>query len=168
METLDDTEIVNNQADLSPIEWDALEYVSSKTNIAWYIIFGIVIALTVGYSIYSRDYFGAGFGVILAICLFYYKSQKPKMVHYGLTPFGLSVGDVQYPYNQIHSFSLDLSSTPKKINFVFTRKYLPELSVILEEVDPESIRKLLDNYILELPSKENGIIERIIRLLRLQ
>lgn len=161
-------DLEDQSAEKTLLEWEAFEYMDKEKTMLWYVIFGIVFIFILAYCLITRDFFGAGFCVILAICLVVYKTQQPSKFHYRITQFGLYINNKPYSFDTIHSFTLNTSREPKMVSFIFTKAYMPELSIVLGKTDPLTIKQVLGDYIPEDPDRVDTLTTKIIRFLKLQ
>jgi hypothetical protein len=149
------------------LAWESLEYIKSETTKYWIIAMVAVFMIVAGFFIYKKDYVGAGFAVVMGVCLYWYKRQKPVMRKYRVTQLGLYVNDKLYQYNTIHSFSLNASSVPQILTVRTSGRLSPHLNILLTGVDALTIKNILDEYVPEIP-KEVTIIDYIIKFLKIQ
>ncbi|MDD5693223.1 MAG: hypothetical protein WC437_00020 [Patescibacteria group bacterium] len=149
------------------LEWESLEYIKSETTKYWMIGVIVVFTAIVGFFVYKKDYFGAGFAAVIAVCLYFYKRQSPTMKRYRITQLGVYVDDKIYPYNIIHSFSLNTVSAPQKLKIRLNKRFSPHLNVLLEGVDALTIKTLLEKNVPETPN-DDSIVDSIIKFLKIQ
>ena len=153
--------------EIAQLEWESLEYVKNEATKRWLIAAGVVFLAIIAFFIIKKDYFGAVFALIIAVCLYWYKRQKPVMKRYKITQMGLYADEKLFPYNTIHSFSVNASTSPQKLKIRFNKKYSPQLDIVLEGVDALTVKTILGKNLPELPN-DHSIIDSIIRLLKIQ
>ena len=160
-------EVNSAQKESDLLTWQANEFKFYEHNWKWYLLVAIASLAVIGYSIYMRDWFIIGIVVVVLVFIFINERKKPSVVDYRITQLGLYCGDHLYPYSEIHSFWLSLHDKEKKLNIIFSKKYLPQLSIILEGIDPLQIRTTLGKYLPEQENRTDSIIDVLSRLLKL-
>ncbi len=151
----------------SLLEWESLEYTKSDTTKYWIMAVAIIFVAIFGFFLYRKDYFGAGFAIVIGVCLYWYKRQSPVMKKYKITQLGLYVDDKIYPFNIIHSYSLNTTVTPQKLKIRLNKKFSPHLNILLEGVDALTIKTLLEKNVPEIPN-DDSIIDALIKFLKIQ
>ena len=172
MDVLEEEAIEPEPLDTGPresslLEWESLEYIKSDTTKYWTIALAIIFTAIFGFFIYKQDYFGAGFAVVIGVCLYWYKRQSPTMKRYKVTQLGLYVDDKIYPFNTIHSYSLNTASTPQKLKIRLNKKFSPHLIILLEGVDALTIKTVLEKNVPETPN-DDSINDALIKFLKIQ
>jgi len=147
--------------------WESLEYIKSETTKYWLIIAIVLFVAIVGFLAYKRDYFGVGIAIIVALCFYWYKRQKPVMRSYKVTQLGLYVDDTLYPYNSILSYSLNTASTPPKLKIRLNKRSSPYLIILLGGVEVLTIKTIFDQHIPEVPN-DVSIVDMLINILKIQ
>ena len=156
------------QKESTLLGWQAHEFHNYDHNWKWYASIIAASLGVIGYSIYTQDWFVIPFVVVVDVFLYLYSKKEPKIMAYRITQLGIYVDDHFYPYSEIHSFWLSLQQKEKKLNIIFLKKYLPQLSIILDGIDPLQIKTTLGKYIPEQENRSESIVDTIARLLKLQ
>ena len=149
------------------LAWKALEYPEYTRDLRYYALVGLLFLVLIGYSIFMRDWYGIGILVILIGFILWYQTKKPVEHVYRASQLGLYVDNRFYAYNEIYSFWLLFGKNSRSLNIIFNKKYLPQLTIILENVDPLVVRTTLGKYIPEENSRKETISDRLVRLFRL-
>lgn len=149
------------------LEWEAPEYNEYSRDWRFYLLTAVIFLLVLAYSIYSRDWFMVGIVMLIAIFFYWYPSIKPKKASYKITQLGFYVNDRIYPYAELHSFWLLINQNDNKLNLIFNKKYLPQLSLLLLDVDPVTVRTVLSHYIPEQENRTESVADHLLRLLKL-
>jgi hypothetical protein len=149
-------------------KWEAPEYQNYSRSLKYYLIAGTVLLAVIIYSAYMKDWYAIVIFLILAGFAFWYQQKTPITKEYKITQLGIYMNDRLYPYNEIYSYCLTLDNDYRALNIVFSKKYLPELTVILaEDIDPVDLKTKLSTYIPEDTTRTESIVDRLSRLLRL-
>lgn len=149
------------------LKWQALEYKDYQRNWKWFLLVGFVLLAISAYSVYTKDWFTIVIIFILIGFLNWYIKQKPQLKDYKITQLGIYVGERFYPYNEIHSFWLTLKPELFQANILFNKKYLPQLSILLNDIDPLAVKVALGKFIPEQEDRDESIIDFLMRVFKL-
>ncbi len=149
------------------VAWKALEYPEYIRGTKYYLIVGIVFLGLIGYSVYAQDWFGIVILVILAGSMYWYQKKSPVERTYRFSQLGLYIDNRFYPYNEMFSYWFLLNGGSRSMNIIFQKKYLPQLTIMLGEIDPLKIRETVGKYIPEEGTRTENIADRMMRWLRL-
>jgi len=159
-------EVAQKESDI--LAWEASEFRSYEHNWKWYVAILVASLGVIGYSVYSKDWFMIAVVVLVNVFLFFFAKKQPKTIQYRITQLGLYAGDHFYSYNEIHSFWLSLKDREKRLNLIFMKKYLPQLTILLDNVDSLQIKTVLGKYIPEQENRSDSLIDLLARILKLQ
>ena len=159
---------VQNDKESDLLSWDASEYRTYERDWKWYAIVAAVSLGIIGYSIYTKDWFIIALVIVVDVFLFLYSKKQPRMFHYRVTQLGLYVGEHFYPYSEIHSFWLSLREKERKLNVIFMKKYLPQLTILIDDIDALQVKTILGKYIPEQENRSETIVDFFLRILKLQ
>ena len=149
------------------VGWKAPEYETYDRTIAYYVVLSVLFLAVIGYAIYTRDWFVIGIFVILAGFLLWYQQKKPAEKTYRITQLGIYENNKFYQYNEIFSYWFLIDGKYKTLNVIFAKKYLPQLTILLKEMDPVKVRSVLSKYIPEENNRTETMLDRLVRLFRL-
>jgi len=149
------------------IAWKAKEYPEYTRSVVYYAVLAILVLAAVGYSIYSGDWYGAVIVVILVGFMLWYQKQSPVEKTYRFSQLGLYIDKKFYPYNEMFSYWFFLHKDSSALNIIFQKKYLPQLTILLGDMDPLKIRETLGKYIPEEGNRTENIADTLMRWLRL-
>ncbi len=160
-----------NYQDYSNIltSWTFNEYEVHQRSGIWYVIFGIIIALIVGLSIFTQNFLFVVIILLSTVILFLQNSRDPEKISFALTTDGLEVGSTKIRMKEIDEFWIVYQPPHvKKLYFSFQSSLRPVLGVDLEDQDPLQLRALLLQYLPEnLDTDDEPTTESIARLLKL-
>jgi len=146
--------------------WEAPSFKSSDKTLKWYFIASFIILAIIVYSAWQKDWFIIGIVVIVSAVMFWYiHSVTPNNVNYKLTPMGVYVDDRFYPFSEMHSFWMVYNQNVKNLYIAFTKKYLPTLTINLENIDPVIFRGYLLKKIPEQEKRGESLIDKLTRVI---
>jgi hypothetical protein len=152
---------------LAKIEWKAPEYEFHQKSTDWFWALGIItIALCVSAFFLHSFLFGllallAGFSLAL------YGARRPNIVSFSVGPRGVGIGNKIYDYENLKSFWLNYNPPYKKDLIIESKKtFMPHITVMLGDADPEKIRKYLLQFLKE-EKIEESLMMLIARLLKI-
>ncbi len=148
-------------ADQTKITWHAPEYRHYEKSIGWYVTFGAIALLIIGFFIIEKDYFAAVTTGILAGLVVFFAQQYPQMVEVSLTNKGVNFGNLHYPYKQLKYFWVVHTKHHKTLNFVSTTYINNTIIVELEDQDPDEIRDFLIQHLAEHHETEATTTQKI-------
>jgi hypothetical protein len=155
------------QKESALLHWQAPEFNVHSRNWIYYLITAIAFLAVVAYSIYFRDWFIIVIAVVLAGFFYWYPTLKPRIANYKISQLGFYVNDRIYQYSEIHSFWILVNQKENKLNIIFNKKYLPQLSILLDKIDPLTAKTILGKYIPEQENRTESLVDKLMRLLKL-
>jgi hypothetical protein len=155
------------QQEHSLLKWEAPEFNVYSHSWVYYLLTALAFFAVVGYSIYSKDWFIIIVAIVLAGFFYWYPLIKPQAASYTITQLGIYINDRIYPYSEIHSYWLFINQKENKLNIIFNKKYLPQLSMLLLDIDPLTVRGILSKYVPEQEGRTESVVDKFIRLLKL-
>jgi hypothetical protein len=157
-----------NQKESTLLSWEANEYHPYEHGWKWYLALVVASLAVIGFSIYTKDWFVIAIALILDIFIILYTRKKPENMEYRITQLGIYAGEHFYPYGGIHSFWLSLHDRERKLNIIFMKKYLPQLTILIDNADPLQVKTIMGKYIPEQENRTDSLIDILSRLLKLQ
>jgi hypothetical protein len=149
------------------ISWQAPEFYYYEKTSDWYWVLGIICIGIVVASILLKNFlfavlvFFAGFSIAL------YGAKRPRMINFSINERGVVVDNKQvYPYENIKSFWIEYNPPFQQELLIELKKSMtPKIAIILNDVDPEEIKKYLLKHIKEEKISESlpVIISRILK-----
>jgi hypothetical protein len=158
----------NQPAERVLLSWDGFTFERGEIGIKWYAVASIITIALVGFFIWKQDWFSVVITLIVSAVLFWYvRYSKPEKVSYKVTALGLYINDRLYPFSEIHSFWLVYNQAVKKLNVVFTRKYLPAVQLDVNNIDPVILKTVLLRRIPEQEKRTESLVDMLVRKLGL-
>jgi len=157
--------------ELSPTEillsWEAPEFEHHIRDIKWYLLALVTILALLGYSIYSNDWFFIIILVLVILGASVYLKSAPKIRRYAITRLGIFIDKNFFSYDELHSFWIIFNDKVKVLNILSNKKYIPPFTIILKNQDPNTIKKILKNFIHQEERMAENFFEKVTRLLKL-
>ena len=149
------------------ISWHAREFVYYEKGFMWYAIVTIGAVLALIYSVWVKEPL---MFVTLLISYFlwvFYARRQPQQTLITLSGKGVTIGRDVYPFSNLRMFwILYEPPTVKTLNFETTNYLNHDISIQLENQDPNEIRELLLQYLPEDPHREEAYHEKLFRKLK--
>ncbi len=143
------------------IEWQAPEFRHYPKNLAWFITFGIIVALIVIYLISRGDWFGAICIAIIAGFFGAFALHKPKIVTVKISTVGLHVDDTDIPYTHIKQFWIVDNDHHKTLNLETTAYLNHLLSIELDDQDADEVQEILSELLPEDVERQETFAQRM-------
>lgn len=148
------------------LAWKSPEFVYHPKSFKWHLFVFLTLAIIIVISFFMQQWFAIVVFLLAAVVLIQYAETKPKVVDVVLTSFGMQFGTRFYAYNSIKSFWIVYSPEIKILNFEPTKRFLPIITIQLEDVDPFQVKNILKDYILEETERTEDIFDKIVRYLK--
>jgi len=149
------------------VGWKAPEYQIYNRTMPYYAVLAIIFVGVMTYSIYTRDWFIIAIFLVLSGFVVWYQKKTPQEKTYRITQLGLYEDNKFYQYNEIFSYWFILDGKYKALNIIFAKKFLPQLTILLGDMDPVKVRETLSKHIPEEGTRTETILDRLVRLFRL-
>lgn len=147
---------------LSPISWEAQEYIVKDHHAGWYVgLFLVTLALG-ALAVWLRAWTFLALIVISVITILIYALRPPRTLQYHIDNEGLTEGNTLHKYEDFRAFGITEESghysavlIPKKRFGVSVKVYFPEGSgepivdflgnhLPMEEIKPDLLDKLIN------------------------
>lgn len=139
------------------IEWQSYEHTFTEHGKDWFWILGII---TISLSVLAFVFQNYIFSILLLVCgitIGLMAWKKPRIVNIRVTPRGIIVGDMEYAFNNFHSFWIEeehMHGTRLLLHPM--SNVLPLTSIMIGgEVDPAELADILNDFLDEVPMKES-------------
>ncbi len=151
---------------IEQVEWQAPEYEFYAKSNDWFWSLGVITAaLFIGTLLLNNILFAvlilmAGFSLAL------YAFRRSRVINFSIGPKGVQIEKNIYPYENLKSFWINYDPPYKKELILESKKVIiPQIVIMLGDVDPEKIREILLNFLKE-EKREESLIDGIFKLLR--
>ena len=157
----------NNFITNKPIfSWQSPEFVSYKRDAKWIVgIIAIVLVLLV-ILVFQKLWTGAGMVAVAGVLFLVISNTKPKEIACAVYNEGIVVDKKVYNFNQFKSFWLVNGALPKLL-FQLTGRLAGQITMPLDDMDPEQIRMFISKHLPEEDEKSEDFTDIINRLFRL-
>ena len=149
------------------ISWQALEFEHHEKNGKWFLwllIFGLAL---LGYAAWQKDFFMFLTFFLLILAIYLYARKKPKTVMIELAGRGIKLDADLYPYSTLKAFWIIYEPPQVKIVGLETTHSLNrELILQLDDMDPNTVREFLLQYLPEDLEREENYSDKLMRKLR--
>lgn len=146
------------------MSWESWEYPVVERSKRWYIIASFVGLFLILYAMFTSNFI---FGVIVlmfAVITMLQDLKKPDRVQVHVTSKGLVFGEQFFPFEEIRDFSL--SYDPPTVNTLYVTfhgRFQPMLSIALEDLNPNEVRKTLLPFAFENLEREGESLTDVLR-----
>lgn len=151
-------------AGLPMMSWDSWEFPMVERSKRWYIVASAIGLFLILYAVFTANFI---FGVIIlmfAVITLIQDLKKPNRVEVHVTSKGIVFGDQFFSYDEIRDFSLTYD--PPVINTLylsFHSRLQPMLSIALEELNPNEVRRTLLPFVFENLEREGESLTDVLR-----
>jgi hypothetical protein len=153
--------------DITPITWEASEYIDHHRDAAWFLGFGIITTLLIAGSIFLiQNYIFTALIAVMAIALLIYVKRPPQVIHYSLAESGLQIGETYHSFNNFRAFGIIQDGAFFAVKLLPTGRFSQELTIYFSEDTGEEIVDLLGEF-LPMEQLQLDIVDRLLRRLRL-
>lgn len=151
---------------LTVFSWEAPEFKHYPKNPAWFITFGIILALLVVYQVIQADYFGAISFLIIGVIVGFFARHEPKTALIEISDRGIHINHDLIPYTRIRQFWIIDNEHHKTLNFETTAYLNHLLTVELHDLDSDELREFLADILPEHEEPKPTMAQQISRWFR--
>lgn len=146
------------------LAWQSTKEVREKDK-KWFFLVGSVILFPIAYSVWTKDWFILIIiAILLPVLYFHSKNRTVENAAYKITPLGVYENEKFYPFAEIHSFWIVFNEKVRTLNIIFMKKYLPQLTIDISNIDPLKIRAVLGKKVPEQEKRGESMVDYLIRL----
>jgi hypothetical protein len=136
------------------ISWNAPTHIHKEKTSDWYWSVGIItLAIAVVCFIFGQIIPGLVF-IMSSVALVLFYSKPPRVLHYEINDRGILVNDTLYPFLSLESFCIPHDYHIPRLLVKSRKTFMPLISIMIDEVDPESVREVMLRYIAETELRE--------------
>lgn len=147
------------------VSWTASEYVSHDKSMGWFIRFGAVALLAIGFIyLLTRDITSVVLLTILGIVFAVFAGRKPEVLAYSIDNSGIQVGRKLYPINVFRSFSIIQEGAIRSILLMPLKRFMPAISVYYAPEDEAKIINALGDLLPHENRKQDPIDKLMLRI----
>lgn len=149
-----------------PVTWSALEYIHQEKSAAWFSIFGVIVVVLLGVTVFFQQWSFAILIVVIVAVIIVSSKRPPRELAYGLSDDGLSIDGKMHPFEDFKAFGVIRDGQEYSVMLIPTQRFQPGVTVYFPEQAGEDIVDMLGS---RLPMKDLHLdaVDRVVRLLRL-
>lgn len=165
-EEYDDGEYDEEYEDIEPVTWNAHEYIHQEKGTMWYMVFAVVLALSVGATVWLQQWTFTAVLVVIAVVIVINSKRPPRELTYTLDGEGLTVDQKLHRFSDFKSFGIIRDGEAFSVMLIPIQRFQPSVSVYFPEESGEAIVDMLGS---RLPMKELKLdaVDHLVRWLRL-
>ncbi len=146
--------------------WEAWDKPPLERSRWWYITAGIISSGLVVYAVLTQNYLFALIILMLGIIMLVIGLKKPQRVTIHITNLGIVFHNEFYPFKEMKDFSIVYDPPEVKNLYVdFQSIVKPMLTIDLDDANPNAVRELLLQFVLENLNREEEHFADILRRL---
>ena len=136
------------------ISWNAPQHFYVEKRPDWYWAVGIITLALAAVCIIFGQIIPGIFVIVAAMALVLHASRPPRTVYYEVNDRGIVIHDTLYPFLSLESFWIPHDELPPKLLIKSRKLFMPLIVIMIDEVDPDSIREVMLRYIAETEHRE--------------
>jgi len=151
------------------LSWQTLEHPQQNRSKRWYVSIAIIGALLVTYAVWTNNNMFAIIILLMGVLLLVQGLQKPNLITIYITTLGIAIGNDFYEYKDVKDFSVIYSPPYVKLLYIdFPGILNPNVSISIEDIDPNIVREALLPYAFEnLDREEEDLTDTLRRVYKL-
>jgi hypothetical protein len=155
--------------DKAAFSWIAPEYLQHPKSTTWWLVAGIVWAVSIILEAFSGNWTMLAATVLFGLVYWYiHEHHPPKHTKINLSELGVKIGHTKIPYAEIESFWIIFDPPFSRRLFLRIKdSLLPDLVIELESQNHQQIRAFLEQYLSERVGVKENFTDIILRALKL-
>lgn len=151
---------------LSPVSWEAEEYIIKSHNTGWYIGLVLITAALGTLAVFLQGWTFLALIILSAITILIYSLRPPRKIHYKLTEKGLTEEKTFHPYEEFRAFGILKEGDHYSAVLIPKKRFSFGVKVYFPKGSGEAI---VDQLGLHLPMEEIKLdfLDRIVNFLRI-
>lgn len=149
------------------ISWSAPEFIHYPKNAWWFVgltVIGLGLAV---YFAFRKEFLNAFLFLLFYMIAYYYSKIKAKILEIKIDEKGVTFGGNHISYAQIKSFWIVYEpDVVKTLNFETTAYLNRFITLQLGNTDPEQVREVLSEHIVEDTDRGEQISDKLARTLK--
>lgn len=134
------------------LEWEAPEYVVYKKTTAWYIGFGILLALLLFVAFMMQSFLTGVIFFLSGVLIFFHSERPPKSVSYDLRTTGIKVDSRIYLYRELTAFNIVEHGSSIYLLLKSKRLLMPLIHIPLaDDINHEEVLDAISNHLPQDP-----------------
>lgn len=149
------------------ISWTTKEFEKYQRGLAWYIVMTLIALLLIALAWWLKLWMLIAVVVVAFVVLIVIHRANPREIVVTVNDENLIFGPRTLPLKRIKSFWVVKTPDGDKINFVASARFSPLLTFSIPEEKIAPLRDLLKDKIAEEAGREEDIIDRFNRFLKI-
>ncbi|MCR4314031.1 MAG: hypothetical protein NUV84_02170 [Candidatus Uhrbacteria bacterium] len=146
------------------LSWEAWEFPPVERSQRWYIIASLLGVGLLLYAVFTANFVFGLIVLMFAVITIMKDLKKPARVPVFVTTAGIALGNEFYPYQDIRDFSISFDPpTVKSLYITFHGRTQPMLSIDLDDMNPNEVRRTLLPYVYENLEREGESLTDVLR-----
>lgn len=131
------------------MSWEAPEYIAYKKTTAWYVVFGIVLALLLFSAFLLQSVLTGVVFLLSGILIFVYSERPPRRVPYEIRTSGVSINRRVYLYRDLSAFNVVERGDTVYMLLKSRRLIMPLIHVPLTGLDFQEVSEVMGAHLEE-------------------
>lgn len=136
------------------ISWNAPEHLYVEKKPDWYWSVGVITLAIAAVTFIFGNVITGIFVVVSAVALVLHASRPARVIRHEINDRGIVVDETLYPFLTLDSFWIPHEGFPPKIILKSRKLFMPYIVILIDEIDPESVREVMLRYIAETEHHE--------------
>lgn len=140
--------------------WEVDEYIERERSNDWFWTVGLILLVAIIISLVTKNFIFAIFLLVSGFSLSVFLFRKPKRLTVSITEKGIRIEHNFYAFKDIKQFWVEPEDGGqngiRQVFFLLNRVVIPELSIPLEDTDPDKLRSFLLRKVPEGEIKESS------------
>lgn len=143
------------------ISWHTKEHLAQEKTNDWYWSFGIIILALASIAFIFGNIVAGVLAVVAGFTLVLHLSKSARTVYCEINDRGILFDRHFYAFLTLDSFCVPHDEYPPRLIIKSNGTFVPLIVIIIDEVDPEEVRKILLKYIAEVEHRES-VLKKIL------
>lgn len=132
---------------MDKITWQTFDRIHTNKTNDWYWIVGIVTITIAVISILLNNIIFAILIIVASFTLTLRATKKPEILDIVINKTGVQMGKIFFPYSNLEAYWVETRDHHPRIILKSKKTFMPFISILLEETDPEEVDHFLSNYL---------------------
>ncbi len=148
------------------VSWTASEFLHHQKTSKWYLLAVVVLAVIGGLAFLAmREWIGPASIVVLGAILLVAASRKPRNIEYIIDEHGVVIGQKEYLYSDLLSFSIIHEDSMESIMIVPQKRWAMPIYMYFAPEDGQRIFDILSVY-LPFEKREKDSLDKFLHKIR--
>lgn len=150
------------------ISWEVAEYDLAPRGVAWYVFAGVAAVGLLIWAVSTRNFLFAFIVLIFAVIFATHTMRPPQRYRFVISDIGLALGSRLHKWKDVQGFWILYEPPEVKMLYLDFGGIRPRLPIPLERMDPNQVRKILKEFIIEdTGNTEEPMLDWLARMLKI-